>query len=124
MNANLIETLLAEANKACDEHADLMRAAADALAQAEAQPEAIFTMEQFGGLVGLAREHARERAVVYRATDYRGDTCYFGAKSAALAWAKDGTVEEVPVRDLRVVSAPQPAAPESSPPAGKPRSSP
>lgn len=83
-----------------------------ALAQAEAQPEAVFTMEQFGGLVGLARDHARERAVVYKATNFRGDTCHFGVKSLARIWAKGGgKVEEIPIRDLRVVSERKPAAP-------------
>lgn len=121
MSANLIE-LLREARETlhcCDQHdvsdAASMRDEIDAaLARAEAQPEAVFTMEQFGGLVGLARDHARERAVVYKATSRSGETCHFGVKSLARIWAKGGgNVEEVPVRDLRVVSAPQPAAPDS-----------
>lgn len=42
-------------------------------------------------------------SVVYKATNVYGETAHFGAHSAAMAWAKSGTVAEVPVRDLRIV---------------------
>lgn len=42
-------------------------------------------------------------SVVYKATNVYGETAHFGVRSAAMAWAKSGTVAEVPVRDLRIV---------------------
>lgn len=42
-------------------------------------------------------------SVVYKATNIYGETAHFGVHSAATAWAKPGTVDEVPVRDLRIV---------------------
>ena len=64
------------------------------------------SMEQFGGLVGLARDDASEKAIVYKATNIYGETCYFGVKATAQAWAKSGRVDEVRLRDLRVVATP------------------
>jgi hypothetical protein len=75
---------------------------------AQSGPAMPLSMEQFAGLVGLAREDAREKAVVYKATNHYGETCYFGVESTARAWAKSGAVEEVRLRDLRVVAAPAP----------------
>jgi ABC-type branched-subunit amino acid transport system substrate-binding protein len=66
-------------------------------------------MEQFGGLVGLARDDASEKAIAYKATNIYGETCYFGVKSTAQAWAKSGSVDEVRLRDLKVVAAQTPA---------------
>lgn len=80
-----------------------------------AAPAALFTMDQFAGLVGLAREYERERAVAYKATDIRGETCHFGVKSTAVAWAKGGTVEEVRVRDFALCPPRKPTAPEPKP---------
>lgn len=42
-------------------------------------------------------------SVVYKATNVYGESAHFGVRSAALAWAKSGTVDELPVRDLRIV---------------------
>ena len=72
-------------------------------------PDMPLSMEQFGGLVGLARDDASEKAIVYKATNIYGETCYFGVKSTAQAWAKSGSVDEVRLRELRVVAAPTPA---------------
>jgi len=74
-------------------------------------PDMPLSMEQFGGIVGLARDDASEKAIVYKATNIYGETCYFGVKSTAQAWAKSGNVDEVRLRDLRVVATPAP--PES-----------
>lgn len=41
--------------------------------------------------------------VVYKATNITGDTAHFGERSAAVAWAKSGTVEAVPLKHLRLV---------------------
>lgn len=48
-------------------------------------------------------------SVVWKATSISGDTAHFGARSAAKAWARSGTVEAVPLRNLRLV--PKPDAP-------------
>lgn len=76
-------------------------------------PDMPLSMEQFGGLVGLARDDAREKAIVYKATNIYGETCYFGVKSTAVAWAKGGKVDEVRLKELRVVAAPTPAEPSA-----------
>jgi len=75
----------------------------------ESVPDMPLSMEQFGGLVGLARDDASEKAIVYKATNIYGETCYFGVKSTAQAWAKSGSVDEVRLRDLKVVAAQTPA---------------
>lgn len=75
---------------------------------AQSMPDMPLSMEQFAGLVGLAREDAREKAVAYKAINIYGETCYFGVESTARAWAKSGSVEEVRLRDLRVVSVAEP----------------
>jgi hypothetical protein len=77
-------------------------------------PDMPLSMEQFGGLVGLARDDASEKAIVYKATNIYGETCYFGVKATAQAWAKSGSVEEVRLRDLRVVATPAPQPPKLS----------
>lgn len=74
-------------------------------------PDMPLSMEQFGGLVGLARDDVSEKAIVYKATNIYGETCYFGVKATAQAWAKSGSVDEVRLRDLRVVATPAPPEP-------------
>lgn len=77
-------------------------------------PDMPLSMEQFGGLVGLARDDASEKAIVYKATNIYGETCYFGVKSTAQVWAKSGSVEGVRLRDLRVLATPAPQLPKLS----------
>jgi len=48
-------------------------------------------------------------SVVWKATSISGDTAHFGVRSAAKAWARSGTVEAVPIKNLRLV--PKPDAP-------------
>jgi hypothetical protein len=43
---------------------------------------------------------------VYRAITRSGEIAHFGVYSAAKAWAKSGTVEEVPIRTFKVVQKP------------------
>lgn len=76
-------------------------------------PDMPLSMEQFAGLVGLAREDACEKSIAYKATSIYGETCYFGVESTARAWAKSGAVEEVLLRDLRVISAPSTQNPQN-----------
>lgn len=81
------------------------KACAEALALPTAVPDMRLSMEQFSGLVGLARDHASENTFVYKATASSGDTCHFGVESAAKAWAKGGTVEAIKVRDFKLHTA-------------------
>jgi len=76
-----------------------------------AAPEMPLSMNQFGRLVELTREHLSENTFVYKATSSSGETCYFGVESAAKAWAKGGTVEAIKVREFKL----HPLAPTAAP---------
>ena len=43
-------------------------------------------------------------SIAYKATDKFGNVCHFGVRSLAEVWAKGGTVEEVPSRNLIVIT--------------------
>lgn len=77
------------------------------------------SMNQFGRLVELTREHLSDNTFVYKATSKTGDTCHFGVESAAKAWAKGGTVEAIKVREFKLHTPPaapsQPAVPQGEP---------
>lgn len=66
------------------------------------------SMNQFGRLVELTREHLSDNTFVYKATSKTGDTCHFGVESAAKAWAKGGTVEAIKVREFKLHTPPPP----------------
>lgn len=66
------------------------------------EPEMPLSMNQFGRLVDLTREHLTDKTFVYKATSKTGDTCHFGVESAAKAWAKGGTVEATKVREFKL----------------------
>jgi hypothetical protein len=76
-----------------------------------AAPEMPLSMNQFGRLVELTREHLTDNTFVYKATSKAGDTCHFGVESAAKAWAKGGTVEAIKVREFKLHSSSPTAAP-------------
>ncbi len=76
--------------------------ARQALALPTAAPEMPLSMNQFGRLVELTREHLSDNTFVYKATSKTGDTCHFGVESAAKAWAKGGTVEAIKVREFKL----------------------
>ena len=74
------------------------------------EPEMPLSMNQFGRLVDLTREHLTDNTFVYKATSSFGDTCHFGVESAAKAWAKGGTVEAIKVREFKLHTGVQVAA--------------
>jgi hypothetical protein len=76
-----------------------------------AAPDMPLSMNQFGRLVELTREHLTDNTFVYKATSKAGDTCHFGVESAAKAWAKGGTVEAIKVREFKLHSSSPTAAP-------------
>jgi hypothetical protein len=76
-----------------------------------AAPEMPLSMNQFGRLVELTREHLTDNTFVYKATSKAGDTCHFGVESAAKAWAKGGTVEAIKVREFKLHTSSPTAAP-------------
>lgn len=78
------------------------KACAEALALPTAAPEMPLSMNQFGRLVELTREHLTDNTFVYKATSKAGDTCHFGVESAAKAWAKGGTVETIKLREFKL----------------------
>lgn len=92
---------------------DRMRliAAHEALALPTAAPEMPLSMNQFGRLVELTREHLTDNTFVYKATSTTGDTCHFGVESAAKAWAKGGTVEAIKAREFKLHTSSPTAAP-------------
>lgn len=67
-----------------------------------AAPDMPLSMNQFGRLVELTREHLTDNTFVYKATSTTGDTCHFGVESAAKAWSKGGTVEPIKVREFKL----------------------
>jgi len=92
-------------NHAVDASAALDRIgqiARQALAMPTAAPDMPLSMNQFGRLVELTREHLTDNTFVYKATSKAGDTCHFGVESAAKAWAKGGTVEAIKVREFKL----------------------
>ena len=76
-----------------------------------AAPDMPLSMNQFGRLVELTREHLTDNTFVYKATSKAGDTCHFGVESAAKAWAKGGTVEPIKVREFKLHTSALTAAP-------------
>ena len=76
-----------------------------------AAPDMPLSMNQFGRLVELTREHLTDNTFVYKATSKAGDTCHFGVESAAKAWAKGGTVEAIKVREFKLHTSSPTAAP-------------
>lgn len=76
------------------------QACAEALATTG--PDMPLSMNQFGRLVELTREHLSDNTFVYKATSKTGDTCHFGVESAAKAWAKGGAVEAIKVREFKL----------------------
>ena len=74
-------------------------------------PDIPLSMNQFGRLVELTREHLTDNTFVYKATSKAGDTCHFGVESAAKAWAKGGTVEAIKVREFKLHTSALTAAP-------------
>lgn len=76
--------------------------ARQALALPTAAPDMPLSMNQFGRLVELTREHLTDNTFVYKATSKAGDICHFGVESAAKAWAKGGTVEAIKVREFKL----------------------
>ena len=85
--------------------------ARQALALPTAAPDMPLSMNQFGRLVELTREHLTDNTFVYKATSKAGDTCHFGVESAAKAWAKGGTVEAIKVREFKLHTSSLTAAP-------------
>lgn len=65
-------------------------------------PDMPLSMNQFGRLVELTRDHLSANTFVYKATSKAGDTCHFGVESAAKAWAKGGTVETIKLREFKL----------------------
>ena len=83
--------------------------AAPAVPQGAEMP---LSMNQFGRLVELTREHLSDNTFVFKATSTTGDTCHFGVESVAKAWAKGGSVEAIKVREFKLHT---PAAPAQEP---------
>ena len=63
--------------------------------------KAIQTLRQ-----AIAQPEQESVACVYKATNHYGETAHFGVRSAAKAWAKNGTVKAVPIKNLKLVQKP------------------
>ena len=83
-----------------------------AIKEALAQPEHGWTPERIAGIARLkeaqdkrlAQPEQEPVACVYKATTKKGETAHFGEYSAAKAWAGWGTVEQVPLKTLTLIS--------------------
>ena len=54
----------------------------------------------------LAQPEQEPVACIYKATTKKGETAHFGEYSAAKAWAGWGSVEQVPLKTLTLISKP------------------